>query len=246
MFSPKHIVLCLLVAANLIAVNLCAQKGPSKRSGSGWRYNIGTSLNNYTLNDKHGINPKQRLSFTLGMRREKRVTRDYKSFVLFGAEYLLHGVNYQSYYFGVDSLKLYDRKYDYNYSLTIQEIHLPFEFKYLLRRADNSPFSPYFLIGYHLRYLMPTFVKVYKADKVFVQDTPNLVFRTWLINPKVNASLCLALGWQINKIGTTHRSFFAEVNFQYGFSDYYFKSEYSANAMYINCIQATFNLGAKF
>ena len=239
---PKYIVLLIACIALFFSVELRAQK----RSGNGWRYNIGTSLNNYTLNDKHGINPKQRLNLTFGIRRELRVTRDYKSFVLFGAEYLLHGVNYESYYFAKDTLKLYDRKYDYDYHLTMQEIHLPFEFKYLLRRVDNSPFSPYFLVGYHLRYLMPAFVNVSKDGKVYQRDTPNLQFRTWLINPKVNASLCLALGWQMNKLGNKHRSFFAEANFQYGFSDYFFASEYSANAMYINCIQATVNLGAKF
>lgn len=239
---PKYIVLCFVVFALSFSFDVQAQK----RSGNGWRYNIGTSLNNYTLNDKHGINPKQRLNLTFGIRREVRVTRDYKSFVLFGAEYLLHGVNYESYYFASDTLKLYDRKYDYVYRLTMQEIHLPFEFKYLLRRVDNSPFSPYFLVGYHLRYLMPAFVNVSKDGKVYQRDTPNLQFRTWLINPKVNASLCLALGWQINKLGTKKRSFFAEANFQYGFSDYFFRSEYSANAMYINCIQATANFGAKF
>lgn len=245
MYSNTHRWILPLAITLLVVLYAGAQTGNGKRVRNAWRYNIGTSLNNYTLNDKHGVNPKQRLNLTVGVRREQRVTRDSKSFLLFGAEYLLHGLNYNSYYFPPDSVPIYDRKYPYLYTLTLQELHLPFEFKYLLRRMDNSPYSPYFAVGYHFRYLMPAFVKVSKPGTESIYDTPNMQFRTSLINPKINASLCLALGWQLHRLGGSHRSFFIEFNFQYGFSDYYFNSAYSASSMYINCIQSTLNIGAR-
>jgi hypothetical protein len=89
-------------------------------------------------------------------------------------------------------------------------------------------------------------LRVTKDGEVFQTDHPDMRFRTSLFSSKINASLCASIGWQVNRLGHSHSSFFAEINFQYGFSDYYFKSEYSASSMYINCIQVTFNVGAKF
>lgn len=186
------------------------------------------------------------MNATIGIRRELRVVRDYKTFLLFGAEYVFHGLNYRSYFFKPDSVKLYDRKYSYNYSLRLNELHIPVEIKYLLRRVDNSLFSPYLLFGYHLRYLLPASLTVTKDGEIYKKDHPDMLFRTSIFSKKINASLCASLGWQLNRLGSSRRTFFAEVSFQYGFSDYYFKSDYSANSMYINCVQATFNLGAKF
>lgn len=244
----RHI-LGLVLLMGLIPLGMQGQKNrkaSGRHAGNGWRYNIGTGLNFYTTNDKHGVDPKQRLNATFGIRRELRVTRDFKTYLLFGAEYVLHGVNYRSYYFKPDSVKLYDRKYSYNYALTINEIHIPIEIKYLLRREDNSLFSPYLLFGYHLRYLGPASVTVRKDDQIYQTYHPDMRFRTHLFSDKINASLCASLGWQVNHLGEGKNTLFVEANFQYGFSDYYFKSEYSANAMYLNCIQVTFNIGAKF
>lgn len=234
---------------SLLPTGLQAQKknhSSGRHAGNGWRYNLGTGLNFYTTNDKHGVDPKQRLNATFGIRRERRVTRDFKTYLLFGAEYVFHGVNYRSYYFKPDSVKIYDRKYSYTYALTINELHVPIEIKYLLRREDNSLFSPYLLFGYHLRYLLPASVKVSKGDVLYQTDRPDMRFRTSLFSQKINASLCASLGWQVNHLGHGKNSLFIEANFQYGFSDYYFRSEYSANSMFLNCIQATFNIGAKF
>lgn len=242
----KHLSHTALLVLLLLAVNLQAQKFRHKASGNGWRFNFGSGLNFYNINEKHGALPKQRPNFTMGIRRELRATRDYKSFIQIGLDYVTHGLSYQSYYFKPDSVKLYDGKFRYDYNVTINEIHIPVEFKYLLRRVDNSLFSPYLLIGYHFRYLLPGKVVVNRSGTRYMDDHPEFKFRTHLLGEKVNASLCLAAGWQKNRLGTSKGSFFGEVNFQYGFSDYYFTSAYSANAMYINCIQATLLFGAKF
>jgi hypothetical protein len=233
----------------LLSGSFQAQKknnSSGRHAGNGWRYNLGTGLNFYTTNDKHGVDPKQLLNGTFGIRRELRVTRDFKTYLLFGAEYVFHGVNYRSYYFKPDSVKIYDRKYSYNYALSVNEIHIPIEIKYLLRREDNSLFSPYLLFGYHLRYLGPSSLKVTRGDVLYQTDRPDMRFRTFLFSEKINASLCASLGWQVNHLGEGKKCLFVEANFQYGFSDYYFRSDYSASSMYLNCIQVTFNIGAKF
>lgn len=247
MIKIKHTALFLVLFFSI--QGFVAEPPPKsryKRTGNGTRLNFGTSLNYYSMNENHGADPKQKLSFTFGFRRELLVSKDYKAYILFGADYLLHGLTYQSYYFQPDSIHIYNKKFDYNYSLNINEIQIPLQFKYLFRRADNSPYSPYFLVGYHFRYMLPGILKVSKDGQVVKNDVPEMKFRNYLITDKINASVSASLGWQRNNLSDKKGSFFAEINFQYGFSQYYFETDYSAASMFFNCTHVTFLIGSKF
>jgi len=247
MFKVKHTALILVL---FFSVHLTATEFPDKYrhkpKGHGYRIGFGTGLSFYHLNDKHADSPKQKMNGIFGVRRELRVSRDYKTYVLFGADYVFHGISYQSYYFKPDSIKLYDKKFNYNYSLFMNEIHIPFQMKYLLRREDNSLFSPYILVGYNLRFLLPGILNVRQDGKSLQKDNPDMQFRTFLIHRNVNASISASAGWQKNRLGSSRGSFFAEINFLYGFSDFFFESDYSATSMFINGTQVTLLVGAKF
>jgi len=239
----------LFVLLLLVTLSLPAEppkKYRHKRSGNGLRINFGTSLNTYNINDKHGYDPKQKFATMAGFRREMRVSRDYKTYILVGADYSLHGVKYRSYFFKADTIHVYDKKFNYDYNVYFNEILIPVQMKYLLRREDNSLFSPYLLVGYQFEIMLPANVKVSRDGKLYKDDFPEVKFRTHLISEKVNATGCLAIGWQKNNLSDNRGSFFAELNFQYGFSDYYFDTDYSARSMFINCIHATLLIGSKF
>ncbi|MDI1354472.1 MAG: hypothetical protein PSX36_06125 [bacterium] len=247
MIKIKHTALLLVLFLSI--QDFRAEPPPKsryKRTGNGTRLNFGTGLNFYSINENHGSNPKQKPSFTFGFRREVLVSRDYKAYILFGMDYALHGLTYQSYYFQPDSIHFYNKKFDYTYALSLNEIQIPFQFKYLLRRADNSPFSPYFLVGYHLRYMLPGILKVSQDGLVVKNDLPEMKFRNYLVSDKINASVSASLGWQRNNLSDKKGSFFIELNFQYGFSQYYFQTNYSAASMFINGTMVTLFLGTKF
>jgi len=244
--SWRHIVLVTFFSLLVLPFLGSEGKPRHKRSGNGTRINFGTALSFYTINEKHGELPKQKLNFLGGIRRELRVTRDYRTYILIGMDYFIHGLTYNSYYFKPDSVKLYNKRFNYKYSVVLNEVQFPIQLKFLLRREDNSPFSPYYLIGYHFRCMLPANVKVYEKDKLVKDDSPDVVFKNYLISEKVNASVSGSLGWQINNLSDYKGSFFAELNFQYGFSDYYFNTNYSAASMYINAMHVTFLCGFKF
>ncbi len=217
-----------------------------KRSGNGNRIYFGPVVGFYKINKNHAIQPTQKMSALIGFKREQRVGRDFKTFFLFGFEYFFHGVNFRSYYFEPDSLKLYDKSFGYNYSLFIHELNLPLQIKYLFKREDNSLFSPYIIAGYQLRYLLPGTLKVSQNGKKIRDDTPDLKFKNAVLYDKINAFVCLGIGWQKNSLSSSKGSFFVELNCRYGFSPYSFETAYSASSLYIYGTHVTIQLGAKF
>jgi hypothetical protein len=219
---------------------------PSKYSGNGVRIHFGPVLGFYTLNTKHAVNPTQKMSAIVGFKREKRLSRDYKTFFLAGIDYFFHGLNFQSYYFKKDSLKLYDKNFDHTYSVFIHELNLPLQFKYLFRSENNSLFSPYAAVSYHLRYLLPGKLKITQNGNTIREDDPDLKFKNPLILKELNAFVSLSVGWQKNSLAASKGSFFAEINYRYAFSPVYFEKDYSATSLFFNSTHASLLLGLKF
>lgn len=221
-------------------------QSPKKKAGHGNRIYFGPAVGIYKLNKNHAINPNQKVSAVVGYKREQRLGRDYRTFILFGAEYFFHGVNFKSYYFNPDTLKIYDKSFAYDYSLFIHEIDLPIQGKYLFKRADNSLFSAYVIAGYHLRFLLPSLLKVKQNGELVKDDSPELKFKNSIFYNKINSFVSLGIGWQKNSLSNSKGSFFVELNCRYGFSPYYFDSNYSASSLYITGTHITLQLGSRF
>ena len=223
---------------------LSAQRG--KGAGNGTLLTFGPAIGSYRLDSKHAVSPERRLSFTAGFRREIRVDREYRTFIQFGAEYFVHGLGYDSYYFDQDTLQLYDKSFGYQYHLVNQEINVPVQLKILFNRGDNKLYSPYACVAYHLRYMLPATLEVSQFGNKVKKDYPEMKFRNFLFYDKINAFVSAGVGWQRNKISARGSSFFAELNFRYGFSDYYFEKSYAASSVFINATHLTLFLGLKF
>ena len=175
------------------------------------------------------------------------MNREYNTYFLIGVDYFFHGLTFKSYYFKPDTLKLYDKSFGYTYSLFIQEINIPFQFKYLFKREDNSLYSPYIAVGYHLRCLLPGTLKVKQNGELVKSDEPDLTFKNPLFWNKLNAFVSASVGWQKNHLTPSAKgSFFAELNFRYGFSAYSFQTDYSASSLYINGGHLSLLIGLKF
>lgn len=218
----------------------------SKSSSQGIRLGFGPVLGFYTVNSHHAKNPIQKLSGMAGFKKEVRLGRDYRSFFLVGVDYFFHGLSFQSYYFAPDTIKLYDKSLDYNYSLFIHELNIPLQFKYSFTRENNSLFSPYVMIGYHLRYLLPGTLKISQNGSEVKTDIPDLRFRHRLISDQMNAFFSATIGWQKNNTASSKRGFFIEASYRYGFSSYYFEKDYAPASLFMNSSHLAFLFGLKF
>lgn len=228
----------------LVFSNICF--GQKNSPGAGIRFGFGPVLGLYTVNNNHAKNPTQKMSAMVSFKKEIRVDRSNKNFFLVGLEYFFHGVNFKSYYFKPDSLKLYDKTFPYNYSLIINELGLPLQFKHSFTRETNSVFSPYIMLGYHLRYLLPGNVLITQNGNRVKEDVVDLRFRNGFITNKMNSFLSATIGWQKNSISKSKGSFFAELNFRYSLSQYYFEESYAASSLYISSMHLALQLGVKF
>ncbi len=234
-------VLCLFLS------NICmADDGPQrKKTGNATRINFGPVISLYTINKKHATAPTQKISVLAGFRREVHVDRTYKSYFSFGIDYFFHGLNFKSYYFKPDSIKLYDKSFGYNYALNLHELNLPLQYKFLFKRADNSLYSPYITLGYHLRYLLFSNLKITQNGNLIKKDNPDVTFNNPIMTNKLNAFVSTAFGWQKNNLASSKGSFFVELNFRYGFSPYLFEADYAASSLNINGLHLSLQLGLK-
>ena len=237
---------CFFALLAFLSGSLLLRAQYGRGGGNGTTFSFGPAIGFYTLHSKHAVNPKGRMSLVAGFRREVKVDREFRTFVQFGAEYFVHGLSYASYYFTGDTLKLYDKNFAFEYALYVHEINVPIQLKILFNRGDNKLHSPYASVAYHLRYLLPGHLQVKQYGNLVRKDFPALKFRNYLLHDKVYAFVSLALGWQRNKISARGSAFFGELNFRYGFSDYYFERAYSASSVYINSTHLGLSLGLKF
>jgi hypothetical protein len=242
--KTKHIILVLFV---LCSVKLFSIRfPPSGTNAKGFRFIFGPSLGFYNINTNHARLSTPKMSAIIGFRRDIRTDKSYQNFFSFGVDYFFHGLNFKSYYFKPDSLKLYDKSFSYNYSLFIQEINIPFQVKHSFTRENNSLFSPYVMIGYHLRFLLPANINVTQNGNTQSRKWEEMNFKHPLISSKINCFVSASVGWQKNTINHTRAGFFIEANYRYGFSQYFFQTDYSASSLYINGMHLSLLLGVNF
>lgn len=218
----------------------------SRKTGSGTRVHFGVGYGFYDLNSNHTKYNYSIPGVVVGIRREVHADRQFKTYIGFGADYFVHGVSFNSYYFSQDSVKVYDKsKMYYNYYLVMHELHLPLQIKFLFKQANNSLFSPYVSLEYHLRYLLPANLQILYKGKSIKQDTPDMFFRNSNLGDKLSSFVSVGFGWQKNNLASSRHSFFMEVNFRYGFAQYYFQEPYAANSLFTNASHVCVMVGYK-
>jgi hypothetical protein len=123
---------------------------------------------------------------------------------------------------------------------------VPIHFKYLFNRADNNLFSPYAIIGYNIRCLLLANLNITQDGNRIKNENIDLKFKNPLLWNKLNASMRAGFGWQKNSVTNSKGNFFVELNFIYGFSPYYFQTDYSASSLFMNSKHVSLHLGLKF
>lgn len=226
--------------------SFCFHAPPSKKHKSGTRIFFGPAYGFYKINTNHTKNVVPKTSALFGIRKEIRCDKEFKTYFLVGLDYFFHGYNFKSYYFNPDSIQIYDKTFPYDYSLFIHEIDLPMQMKFSFTRENNSLYSPYIMVGYHLRYLLPGKLNITQNGNTIKKDNADLKFKNPLFYNKINSFVSVSVGWQKNSVNNSNSSFFIEANLKYGFSPYYFQKNYSPTSLYTSAVHVSLLLGIKF
>ena len=251
MYKVKFILFIFFLSLNL---NCFSDKPPRfyKMSTMGesrivrTRVMIAPVLSFYTINKNHASNPQQKMSGLFSLKEEVRLNYKHNMYFLFGVEYMVHGLNFKSYYFKPDSIQLYKGDMNYTYSLYMHEIDIPLQLKLCFSHENNAIFTPYFMIGYHLRTLLDANLKV-KQDGELVYKTYEVVsFKNQLITKRNNPFVSVTLGIQKNNLKTYKSCIFAEITYRYGFSPYLLKDSFAPSSLYITGNHLNLGLGFKF
>jgi hypothetical protein len=236
-----------LITFLLACANEFAQGGPARDSYT--RFGIAPVIGIYTLDSHHARVPRSRMSFSIFLKHEKSIDKFNRMFLSGGVEYFYDGLSYHSYYFNQDTLQLYDGSMAYNYRLSIGEINVPLQAKFTFRSTTNSLFTPYVMVGYHLRYILSTNLKVDQDGTEIKDEFVHMKFKNPLVNDRVNSFVGASFGMQNHHHARSQSSpitVFIEASYRYGFSPYFFKTDYSASSVFINSQHIAINIGLGF
>lgn len=198
------------------------------------RIGISPMLGIYKSNKNHATKAKPKMAYNFSIKEEIRLDRNNRNFLLVGAEYMFHGVNFNSYYFFADSLKLYTpERLKYKYSLTIHELDFPILLKHSFQKETNSLLSSYIFAGYNYRWLLEGRLKVSESGNDLIDKYELLKFKNPAFNPANNSFFTLGAGFQKNT-PLMHNAVYAELQFKYALSPFYFNESFAPSSMYIN------------
>lgn len=126
------------------------------------RVYFGPVIASYKNNPDFTVNTRPRMSVDLGVRFEY-MFNGYNS-LCFAAEYLTHGLSFDSYHFESGQITLYDKTFPFHHQVRLHEAQLPILFKYNLQRENDKPRNTYFLIGWGYRYILSSYAYITKIS----------------------------------------------------------------------------------
>lgn len=207
----------------------------NKRNNPRVKTRIGISpvIGLYSVNKNHASGARQKMAFNVSVKEEIRLNRHNTTFLLIGAEYMMHGLNYNSYYFYEDSLKLYNGRMNARYGIVIHEADFPVQLKYSFSKETNSIVSGYMFAGYCYRWVVASNMKVAQDGNEMINKPANLKFKLPAFNPYCSSFLNAGFGVQRNT-HLTHNAVFAELQFRYSLSPLYINESFAPSSMYMN------------
>lgn len=210
------------------------------------RFMIAPVISFYKINRNHADVPHQKMSGLISLKEEVRLNYKHNMYFLFGVEYMVHGVNFNSYYFKPDSIQLYTGNMNYKYSLYMHEIDVPLQLKLCFNHENNARVTPYFMVGYHFRTLLDANLKVKQDGETIHKTYEVITFKNKLITTRNNPFVSVTLGIQKNNLKTYKNCIFAEITYRYGFSPYLLKDSFTASSLYISGNHLNVGFGCKF
>ncbi|MES2514854.1 MAG: hypothetical protein V4580_11950 [Bacteroidota bacterium] len=209
------------------------------------RIGISPVVGIYKTNKNHTADTRPKMAYNFSLKEEIRLDKNNRDFLMIGAEYMFHGVNFNSYYFYSDSLQLYTKeRLKYKYSITIHELDFPIQLKHSFQKETNTIFSSYIYAGYCYRWLIEGNLKVTEDGNELVNRYEHLTFKSPAFTPVNSSFLCIGGGFQKNT-QLRHNAVYGELQFRYGLSPFYFNESFAPSSMYTNSHVIMLTVGFK-
>ena len=240
MVLNKHLkyILCILFSSAFLSFQ--AQEDGGKRLRNSrknpvvkTRISFSPAIGLYKTNKNHTSGTRPKMAFCFSVKEEIRLNKSNTSFLMIGAEYMMHGLSFNSYYFYEDSIKFYNGKMSARYDLRLHELDFPIQLKYSFAKETNAIFSSYVFAGYCYRWLIANNLKVVKDGETMVDRQELLKFKSPAFNTMNSSCLNAGVGIQKNT-ALTHNAVFAELQFRYALSPFYFNESFAPTSMYMN------------
>lgn len=198
----------------------------------------------YKPNKNHTSGTKQKLSYAVSLKEEIRLDKNNRCFFMVGVDYMYHGLSFNSYYFHDDSIHFYNKSMNAKYNLTIHELDFPLQFKYSLKKENNSIFSSYLFAGYCYRWLLDNKLKVDYNGEDVADKRANLTFKLPAFSSMNSSFLSAGIGIQKNT-PLRQNAVFAELQIRYATSPMYLQENFTPSSLYINSHFIYLTVGVK-
>ena len=237
-YQFKYLITILFVS--LVCISSAQEDGGkqlrNRRKNPYVKTRIGFSpvLGLYKANKNHSSSTRPKMAFNISLKEEIRLDRNNQNFFLIGVEYMMYGVSFNSYYFYSDSLRLYTPdRLRYKYNLIIHELDFPIQLKYSFQKETNTIFSSYIFAGYCYRWIIAGNLKVEENGNELVNRYEPYKFKSPAFNPVNSSFINVGAGFQKNT-HLMHNAVYAELQFRYGLSPFYFSESFAPTSMFIN------------
>jgi hypothetical protein len=239
--SVGSAVWCLVLI--LFSSNLFSQEKKEKKQYI--RVVAGPVLSFYQNNSFHTNDSKPRYAFFALAGVDFQIHKDFT--FMPAVEYVYHGLSFNSYYRAPGYQFLYDKHYDYNYRLTLQEGRLNILVKQTIGVETRNMVTGYTACGYVLRYLLSSNLQVTSnltGNELF-SGKPNIGFEHPIFTRNTASAVKFVGGVQRNYF-KTHRAFFFEASFTFSLSRFSLSESFAPSNININGSFLQLGLGVKF
>lgn len=183
----------------------------------------------------------------LSFRAEFKITPKSQMKLLFGADYLNEGLKFDSYYFPLGTLHIFDKNFNYTHQLHISELYVPILFKQSLTDEDKKINSVYFSGGWAFRTMLGTNYKI--TDKsngaVVAKGFSPIRLEHFRINENSGSSLMAGMGME-HRLPGMQKAVFFETFFHYNLSRIKYTGETNSNNILFSDNSLTISVGYEF
>ncbi len=206
---------------------------------------FGPAIGLYNNNNFHTANTRPGVAIGAGIFEEVHL---YKTvFFVGGIDYMYNSMAFNSYYFEPGYQYLYNNKFDYNYTLKMQEARLNLMLRFVGGDEIKNEFSTYLEAGYVLRCLFNTQMQVtsnLSGDKLF-SGTTHADFMGRTLNKKFSSGFRINAGVQHNYL-RSHKAWFIQLSYVQGLARFLIHEDFTPASIAIRSSFIQLCLGYKF
>jgi len=206
---------------------------------------VGPAIGFYNSNTLHAANTRPILAFYAGALEEVHLFDNL--YASAGLEYQYNSFAFNSYYISPGSQGLYNQRFDYNYSLKMQEGRLNLLLRLTSGTELTKPLTAFIEGGYVLRYLINTQMKVtsnLNSDVLFDGIT-HPAFDGTILKNSFSSGLKVNAGIQHNFL-RSHRAWFLQISYMQGLARFLIHENFTPTSLYVKSSFLQLGVGFKF